>query len=35
VRPGQRAISIARDHVVFTMEERTGNLWMAELDRQD
>ena len=35
VRPGQRAISIARDQVVFTMEERTGNLWMAELDRQN
>jgi serine/threonine protein kinase len=32
---GQRAISIARDKVVFTMEERSGNLWMTELDRQN
>jgi len=35
VRAGQRAISMARDKIAFTMEERTGNIWMAELDRQN
>ncbi|MBI1787648.1 MAG: PD40 domain-containing protein [Acidobacteria bacterium] len=34
VRSGQVAISIARDKVVFTMEERLGNIWMAELEAQ-
>ena len=33
VRPGQRAISIARNMLVSTMDERTGNIWMAELPR--
>jgi len=30
VRGGQRAISIARDKIVFTMQERTGNIWLSE-----
>ncbi|MBK5291266.1 MAG: hypothetical protein JJE04_06280 [Acidobacteriia bacterium] len=30
VSGGQRAISIARDTVVFTMQERTGNIWLSE-----
>ena len=34
VRPGQRAISMARDRIVFTMEERTGNIWVADLEAQ-
>jgi hypothetical protein len=33
--PQARAISIARDKIVFTMEERTGNIWMGELDHQN
>jgi tricorn protease-like protein len=33
VRPGHRAISVARNMLVSTMEERTGNIWMAELPR--
>ena len=32
VRAGQRAMSLGRDKIVFTMEERTGNVWMAELE---
>jgi len=35
VHSGQRAISIARDQIIFTMEERTGNLWLAELEPQN
>jgi hypothetical protein len=33
VRTGQRAISIARNMIVTTMEERTGNIWLTELPR--
>jgi serine/threonine protein kinase/Tol biopolymer transport system component len=32
-RPGHRAISIARNMLVATMEERTGNIWMVEQPR--
>jgi Tol biopolymer transport system component len=32
VRQGQVSISLARDKIVFTMEERTGNIWLAELE---
>jgi Tol biopolymer transport system component len=31
VRPGRGSNSVARDKIVFTMAERTGNIWMAEL----
>ena len=31
VRPGRAANGVARDKIVFTMAERTGNIWMAEL----
>ncbi len=27
-------ISLSRDRLVFNMEERTGNIWMADLDRR-
>jgi Tol biopolymer transport system component len=30
VKPGQRALSVARDKIVFTMDERLGNIWMAD-----
>jgi len=30
VKPGQRAISVARDKIVFTMDEHLGNIWMAD-----
>jgi Tol biopolymer transport system component len=30
VKAGQRAISVARDKIVITMQERLGNIWMAE-----
>lgn len=30
VRGGQRAISIARDKIVFTTQELTGNIWLSE-----
>ena len=29
---GDLSISVALDKVVFNMSERTGNLWMANLD---
>jgi len=29
---GDLSISVARDKIVFNMSERTGNLWMANLD---
>lgn len=29
---GDLGISVARDRIVFNMSERTGNLWMADLD---
>ena len=32
VKPGQRAISVARDKIVFTMDEHLGNIWMADSD---
>jgi Tol biopolymer transport system component len=31
--PGFVEISVANDRIVFTMSERTGNLWMAEWNR--
>ncbi len=31
MRPGRMANAVARDKIVFTMAERTGNIWMAEL----
>ena len=31
VRLGRVANAVARDKIVFTMAERTGNIWMAEL----
>ena len=30
VKSGQRALSVARDKIVFTMDERLGNIWMAD-----
>ena len=33
VRRGRVANAVARDKIVFTMAERTGNIWMAELGR--
>jgi serine/threonine protein kinase len=33
VRSGQRAIAVARNMIVSTMEERTGNIWMSEVPR--
>lgn len=33
VRSGQRAIAVARNMIVSTMEERTGNIWMSEIPR--
>jgi eukaryotic-like serine/threonine-protein kinase len=33
VRSGQRAIAVARNMMVSTMEERTGNIWMSEVPR--
>ncbi|HYM11181.1 MAG TPA: hypothetical protein VEU62_10630, partial [Bryobacterales bacterium] len=29
---GDLSVSVARDKIVFNMSERTGNLWMANLD---
>ena len=29
---GALKISVARDRIVFTMGERSGNIWMAKLD---
>jgi hypothetical protein len=31
---GQQAISVARDKIVFSLGELTGNVWMAEGERQ-
>lgn len=30
VKPGQRAFSVARDKIVFTMDEHLGNIWMTD-----
>jgi eukaryotic-like serine/threonine-protein kinase len=30
VKAGQRAISVARDKIVITMDERVGNVWMSD-----
>jgi Tol biopolymer transport system component/tRNA A-37 threonylcarbamoyl transferase component Bud32 len=30
VKSGQRALSVARDKIVLTMDERLGNIWMAD-----
>jgi eukaryotic-like serine/threonine-protein kinase len=30
VPPGYREIAVARDQIVFPMNERTGNIWMVE-----
>ena len=30
----QTAISVARDKMVFTLNELTGNIWMAKLEGQ-
>ncbi len=32
IGPGDLSISVARDKIVFNMSERTGNLWVANLD---
>lgn len=32
IGPGDLALSVARDSIVFNMDERTGNLWLASLD---
>ena len=32
VGPGDLGISVARDKIVFNMDERTGNIWMTNLD---
>ncbi len=31
---GDQGLSVARDKIVFNMSERTGNLWMMNLDAQ-
>jgi hypothetical protein len=30
VPPGYREIAVARDQIVFPMNERNGNIWMVE-----
>jgi hypothetical protein len=32
VKPGQRAIAVARDKIVITVAERTGNIWLASFE---
>jgi hypothetical protein len=32
VGAGQRAVSMARDKIILTMEERTRNIWMTEIE---
>jgi len=32
VGPGDLSISVARDKIVFNMNERIGNLWLTKLD---
>jgi eukaryotic-like serine/threonine-protein kinase len=34
VKPGQRAISVARDKIVITVAEHLGNIWMTELGNE-
>jgi Tol biopolymer transport system component len=34
VKSGQRALSVARDKIVFTMDERLGNIWMSDSEAQ-
>jgi eukaryotic-like serine/threonine-protein kinase len=33
VRPGQRALTIARDKIIVTAAQRTANVWLARFER--